>query len=299
MTTSPQVRRTLVAGWFSFEDMGASAGDLLARDVVCDWLRNDGHGFDIATAAPFTGGVDWHAVDPGRYSHVVFVCGPFGNGPPVVDFLKRFAACRLIGVNLTMLQPLAEWNPFQNLFERDSSRTARPDLAFLSRAPRVPLVGLILIDAQPEYRLDRHERVDAVIRDFIATREMAIVDIDTRLDHNRTGLRTAAEVESLVAKLDLVITTRLHGTVLALKNGVPALAIDAVEGGAKITRQTQALQWPVLVPALEVSVERLGQAFDYCLTSHARTLAAQCRDKAVATLHPVQEQFLLAIRERG
>jgi hypothetical protein len=25
----------LVAGWFSFEQMGATAGDLLARDVAC------------------------------------------------------------------------------------------------------------------------------------------------------------------------------------------------------------------------------------------------------------------------
>ena len=27
--------KTLVAGWFSFELMGASAGDLMARDVAC------------------------------------------------------------------------------------------------------------------------------------------------------------------------------------------------------------------------------------------------------------------------
>ena len=31
--------KTLVAGWFSFEQMGASAGDLLARDLVCEWLE--------------------------------------------------------------------------------------------------------------------------------------------------------------------------------------------------------------------------------------------------------------------
>ena len=28
--------KTLVAGWFSFEQMEASAGDLLARDLVCE-----------------------------------------------------------------------------------------------------------------------------------------------------------------------------------------------------------------------------------------------------------------------
>ena len=57
---------------------------------------------------------------------------------------------------------------------------------------------------------------------------MAVVAIDTRLDANRTGLRTPAQVESLIARTDVVVTTRLHGLVLALKNGVPAVAIDTV-----------------------------------------------------------------------
>jgi hypothetical protein len=50
--------KTLVAGWFSFELMGASAGDLLARDVACEWLRDAGREYDIALAPPFTGGVN-------------------------------------------------------------------------------------------------------------------------------------------------------------------------------------------------------------------------------------------------
>jgi exopolysaccharide biosynthesis predicted pyruvyltransferase EpsI len=66
---------------------------------------------------------------------------------------------------------------------------------------------------------------------------MAVIAIDTRLDENRTGLRTAGEVESLIARMDVVLTTRLHGMVLALKNGVPAIAIDSVAGGAKVRRQ--------------------------------------------------------------
>ena len=74
--------KTLVAGWFSFEQMGASAGDLLARDVVCQWLREAKVAYDVALAPPFAGGVDWRAVDPASYDNLVFVCGPFGNGEP-------------------------------------------------------------------------------------------------------------------------------------------------------------------------------------------------------------------------
>ena len=94
--------KALVAGWFSFEQMGATAGDLMARDLACEWLAGGGHAYDVALAAPFTGGVDWRAVDPRRYSHVVFVCGPFGNGGPVTEFLQRFAGRRLVGLDLVL-----------------------------------------------------------------------------------------------------------------------------------------------------------------------------------------------------
>ena len=49
--------RALVAGWFSFEGMGATAGDILARDVVCGWLEEAAIPYDVATARPFTDGI--------------------------------------------------------------------------------------------------------------------------------------------------------------------------------------------------------------------------------------------------
>jgi hypothetical protein len=30
--------KILVSGWFSFEQMGATAGDLYSKDIVCQWL---------------------------------------------------------------------------------------------------------------------------------------------------------------------------------------------------------------------------------------------------------------------
>ena len=82
--------KLLVAGWFSFEQMGATAGDLLVRDLACEWLDRAGCSYDVAYVPPFKGDVDWRTVEPSQYTHVVFVCGPFGNGWPVTDFLFRF-----------------------------------------------------------------------------------------------------------------------------------------------------------------------------------------------------------------
>lgn len=66
------------------------------------------------------------------------------------------------------------------------------------------------------------------------------------MDINAGGLRTSAEIESLIARMDIVVTTRLHDMVLALKNGVPAIAVDPIAGGAKITQQARAINWPIL-----------------------------------------------------
>lgn len=293
--------RTLVAGWFSFEGMGATAGDLMVRDLVCEWLDSVGRAYDVALAAPFSGGVDWRAMDPEEYSHVVFACGPFGNGDPVTEFLDRFSGARLIGVNLTMLQPLGEWNPFHLLLERDSSAIARPDLAFLGAAPRVPVVGIVRMHEQPEYgKRDMHDLANDAMTRLIANHEMAAVTIDTRLDEvNAAGLRTSGEIESLFAKMDVVVTARLHGLVLALKNGVPAVAIDSVAGGAKISRQAQALGWPVVITADEMTDEKVERAFEYCLTAEARSLAADVRDRARAFLDSVRREFIAEFADGG
>lgn len=284
--------RALVAGWFSFEQMGATAGDLFARDVVQRWLAEVGCPYDVALARPFDGGVDWTCVDPGAYTHLVFVCGPFGRSREVLSFLDRFASCRLIGMNLSMLEPLSAWNPFDLLLERDSSRTARPDLSFLARGPRVPVAGIVLIDAQPEYR-ERNllQSANDLLLDLARDRELAMVRIDTRLDINSAGLRTPAEIESLIARMDVVLTSRMHGLVLALKNGVPTVAVDPVAGGAKVLRQAQTIGWPCAFSLEQASAPELRRALDYCLTADARQMARACVDRARASLMSAKEEF--------
>ncbi len=71
---------TLIAGWFSFSNGHATAGDLLSRDLACKWMQEAGYTYEVAVAPPFTDGIDWRAADPAQYSTVLFVCGPFERG---------------------------------------------------------------------------------------------------------------------------------------------------------------------------------------------------------------------------
>ena len=284
--------KALVVGWFSFEDGHATAGDLLARDLVCEWLKHAGYSYDVATSAPFRGGVPLHRADPSEYALAVFVCGPFEKKELESEFLGRFARCFVVGIDLTMPIPLDEWNPFDLLIERDSSVGAHPDIVFLSGRPLVPVVGRCLVEPY-EGAIDLV--ANAAIDRLTASREMAVVPIDTRLDANSTGLRSPGEIESLLARMDVVITTRLHGMVLALKNGVPVIAIDPEPGGAKIMRQAKTIGWPFAYAADAVNDELLQQAFDHCLTKEARSQARRCCDRAITSVENMRQEFIAAL----
>ncbi|MFB2938675.1 polysaccharide pyruvyl transferase family protein [Aerosakkonemataceae cyanobacterium BLCC-F154] len=292
--------KILVAGWFSYKKCNVTAGDLMAKDLVCEWIEGAGYPYDVALAPPLMGGVDWQLVNPDDYSHAVFVCGPFPYMNLTVDFLERFKKCRLIGIDLSMIEPVNIWNPFDVLIARDSSEQNHPDITFLSSQPKVPVVGIILVHPQQEYKEKcKHEIANQAIEDLIQSREMVAVRIDTGLDPNTSNLRTAAEIDSLIGRMDLVITTRLHGTVLALKNGVPVIAIDAISGGAKVLRQTKTIGWPIVFSVDRLSAQELDRAFDYCQTEAAKQEAKECRVRAAKAVEEVREEFISSLNSNS
>jgi hypothetical protein len=286
--------RALLVGWFSFENSDSTAGDFLVCDVVREWLEEAGWQCDVALAPPFTGGVSLATAAPSDYSHAVFVCGPFMRNRLEAEFLARFADHPVIGINLTLPVPLVEWNPFDVLLERDSSEGAHPDLAFVARTSPVPVVGVCLVEPYDEAMVSV---ANAAVAELLATRHAATVSIDTRLDVNTTGLRSKDEIESLISRMDLLVTTRLHGTVLALKHGVPALAIDPESGGAKIKRQCATIGWPVVFTVDHLEPRALQDGFDYCLSDEARTTANACAARARALIAAARGPLIEAVKQ--
>jgi len=289
--------RILVAGWFSFDEVVATVGDLLARDVLCGWLDRAHLTYEVANAPLLGGVIDWRAADPADYDRVIFVCGPFGRRPLLAEFVDRFGERPLVGVDLTMLEGEGAWNPFDLLFERDGEANgrARPDLSFAAEpAPALAVTAVLLAHAQGEYPDGLHRAAAEAIARLPDVRPTALFHTDTDLlDADR--VRSAAEVVSLIARADVVVTTRLHGLVLALRQGVPAVAIDPIPGGAKVTRQAEAIGWPAVLSAASLSDEALGEAFDFCLTPEARSRARECADGAQRELADLEESFVTAL----
>lgn len=270
--------RALVIGWASFRHGEATAGDVLGMRRADVALSTAGVGHDLAWSPVFRPGeLSYEEVDPAAYTHVVFVCGPV-HGWQVREVHRRFAHCRRIAVGVSVLDPDDEAvTGFDQVVARDDEGLAAPDLAIGAPTDEVLVVGVILAPGQEEYgEAGCHHDVHTSVTRWLAGLNCGRVPLDTRLaasDWERC--ETPDQFTSILSHLDVVVTTRLHGLALSLRAGVPALAIDPIAGGGKVTAQADALGWPALVPAEEAATpEILDSWWRWCASVHGRAVAA-------------------------
>jgi len=261
--------RTLITGWFSFAEGEATAGDVLALHRLRQEVERGGGRYDIAWSPGFVpGGFSLEDADPGAYGHLLFVCGPL-HGRQVEWLHDRFAGCRRIAVGVSVVDAGSRAvTGFHHVLPRDRPHGGPGTLDLAATAPAgasagaptppaapavpaVPVVGVVLTYGQREYAERRdHDAVAEAVTGWLHGKNCARLDLDTRLDaHDRRHCATPEQFLAAVSRLDLVVTDRLHGLVLALREGVPALAVDPVRGGAKVTAQAAACRWPALVPS--------------------------------------------------
>lgn len=289
--------KALICGWFSVDGGEATVGDLESMTEVRDTLRDAGVAVDVATNDGFSEGVPLSEVRPEAYDRLVFVCGPL-HGDRVVALVDRFPHARRVAVNVSVVDDeLAR--RFDEVVPRDSTDTVNPDLALARPRSVLPVVGVVRAHPEPEYEAARHERVDEAIRLALASRPCATVEYDTRVHPSSDPLaahaRTPQEVAALAGRMDVVVTTRLHGMVVALAQGTPVVAIDPIMGGAKVARQAEALAWPCRLLAEQVDSEQVSEALTWCLTEQARNLAARVAGAEASRLSALRRRVVAAV----
>ncbi len=269
--------RALVTGWFSFLHGEATAGDLLAAETVQDWLRDRGVDHQVATSPVLDDGPSLEDVDPADFTHLVFVCGP-AAGWQLEELLDRFAGCVKVAVGVSVVDGTPDG--FDVVISRDGLGD-RPDLSLVAgRGTTPPVVGLVRSHPQKEYPDARHDRVHEVVEEALRSCDVAVVELGTRVDPREVEGRRPEDVEAALGRVDAVVTTRMHGLVLALKNGVPAVAVDPVPGGAKVRRQAATLDWPAALVPEELSPERVVADLTWALGPEARARADDCATRA-------------------
>jgi hypothetical protein len=120
---------------------------------------------------------------------------------------------------------------------------------------------------------------------------------DTRLDGRDWRLaRTPDQLESIIKRLDVVVTSRMHGLVLALKNGVPALAVGPIAEGAKVSAQAAAWSWPAVMGANTLTDADLDHWWGWCRSTQGQAHAGRCgRDASRGTLIALLLKFITEI----
>lgn len=279
----------LIVGYFSYDNYQATFGDTEAMRVVVEWLEQAAIPFDIACRrVNGMDGLNILTLDPKPYSILIYVCGPWRKGNKM---LRKFDHCTKIGVNLSLENP--EDNEFDLLLPRDFQGIQNPDVVFMSQVPSLPLAGIAMVHGQPEYGdRQRHDLVTRAVQQYLDRNEVVPVTLDTLHRNNQTAIRNAIEFENIVGRLDVVITTRLHGLVFALKRGIPAVAVDAVTGGAKVTAQAKAVEWPLVINGDDIDAEKIKDAVDLCLSGGMAEAVEKSRKLALARLEHVRTEFM-------
>lgn len=276
--------RVLVAGWFSFDEVIATVGDELGAGTVARWLRELGIAFDVAEA-PFLGrGVNWRDVDPAAYTHLVFVSGPVNGDPLLRELCATFDSCRRWAVNVSVVDEVAR-TLFEQVWERDAPALARPDLAIAdAHADRSlpPVVAVAFTPEQAEYGdRSRSDQVRGAVEEWLASRALPWFELPMD-QYEKPYPRRPAQVEALIQRADLVVSMRLHALVLGLKHGRPVVAVDPVAGGAKVSAQARALEWPLVLSADEVSPATLDAAMARSLSGDLTAAVTAAREAGLA-----------------
>jgi hypothetical protein len=276
----------LLSWWGSFEDGGETIGDLWAACAVAKRLAASNCNFAIAgrtqyAELPLTVSA-WENAVPEEVSTLIFVCGPVSAES--IEFramIGHFSRSKKIAAGVSILPRSSSfyWNPFDIVLARDGCAPSYGDLApafttELGQNPDLPsdkrCIGLCFRGEQAEYGIasSLHEKAHDLAHSLAAKTLIPVQILDTRLynDQNRSS-----RIVSQFDECKFVISTRLHGVLLSLCRGIPALGIDQISGGGKLTSVLNQIQWPYVCSAEQATASALEPVIDQ-FAVHAKPL---------------------------
>lgn len=285
-------RRLLLASWASVLHGGPTVGDLMALEAVRRLTADCGITADIACECGEVSDsheVEWRCADPSLYKSLIFVCGPIIAGSQSLrQLFGRFEGCQKIGVGVSILPKTSpdHWNPFDLVLARDGLPETYGDVAISwTRPPRGSqaerVIGICLRGPQCEYGkgMSMHVEAERIIDAVGVALGYPLVRLETRMSPSSLDVYSIYRAFSIPR---LVITTRLHGALFALSNGVPVLALDQVRGGGKLSAVLRRLGWEDTFHVDSVNCEKLIDRGRFLLAGTTPHLVHRARMAAIA-----------------
>jgi Polysaccharide pyruvyl transferase len=289
-------QRILIAWWGSFPGGGPTVGDWMSLQNVVKVVEECGFVADIASIEKQDNlsfnYVNWYNVNPKMYDTLLFVCGPIIKGSVAFQkLIERFFHCRKIAIGVSILPgfSLDYWDPFDIVLARDGTNDIHFDVALANppityTTPRSInnklTIGVCLRGKQREYGSSvclNELAIDIV--DYILTQvPHHRLDLETRLDRTNNKPET---IDALFSTPDVIITTRLHGALLGIRHGVPVLALDQIDDGAKVRDVLNWLGWKYVFPVKHINLSNIFDIFQQLLTEETQQHLMQIRLRAV------------------
>ena len=256
---------TLLCWWGSIPGE-VTIGDLMAVNNLSAELHARGHEHAILSHPRFAadGHIKCHTLPlvKSEVRTLVFVCGPLLSIPRFVALFRMFPAARKLAVGVSVFPGENTINRLITQFvARDGMIPSFFDMALNEvKAVRVPRqdrplrVGLCFRGPQKEYASAncKADRAEALLERVAATISSRPVRISTELSFNSPD-----HIRSQLEEVDIVLTTRLHGSLLTLALGKPVIAVDQIVGGAKVMPLLTRIEWPYVLPVEKASEEQL------------------------------------------
>lgn len=256
---------TLLCWWGSIPGE-VTIGDLMAVDNLSAELHARGHEHAILSHPRFA--VDGHfkchtlPLVKSEVRTLVFVCGPLLSIPRFVALFRMFPAARKLAVGVSVLPGEGTINSLVSQFvARDGMTPSFFDMALsevkavsIPKQDRPLRVGLCFRGRQKEYGSAscKADRAEALLERVAATISSQPARISTELSFNSPD-----HIRSQLEEVDIVFTTRLHGSLLTLALGKPVIAVDQIVGGAKVLPLLTRIEWPYVLPVDQASEQQL------------------------------------------
>ncbi|HEY7162886.1 MAG TPA: polysaccharide pyruvyl transferase family protein [Acidobacteriota bacterium] len=266
--------RCLILWWGSLRRAGATAGDCMAVANMALGLKSRGIQTEIAAfidlKIPEVPTVHPMAAQPRRYKAACFVCGPLRSSRKILNLMDRYESCHRIAAGVGIIEEEQEiLKRFDKLVPRDGAIHSTFDLALASPwretfpfPKKMPhLVYTCFRGSQSSIGLNGyslHQRAEPVLE--IAAKKAAKDGDVRKID---TVARTPESIRNVLeqfSKARLVLTTRLHGSLLSLEHSVPFIAVDQINGGHKVTEVLSKIGWPYVFHAEEVTLSEIENA---------------------------------------
>jgi hypothetical protein len=266
--------KKILVTWFGSFKNWSTIGDYLSVKVLTEFLQDQQYDFDCACHKDF-GGIkgrilSLNSVDPSDYSTLIFCCGPINNKNKklkglISDFNDHLKIA--VGVSLFPKSNPNYYNPFDFVLARENGEKDYTDLAVLDNPKEISkrkakhfTVGLVLRNKQEEYGTENCMSTEAnraltevariLLKQnqsfFVRIKEYfrlqrSIIKIDNQFYNNGA---TAKEIEQQYQQCDIILTTRFHGAITALRYGIPVMALDQINNGAKVHNLLSKIEFP-------------------------------------------------------